>query len=63
MADLSCEGEGMRWRARALFHLETVEGKKLLAVTTLSQRDTRDERGRRIKVPDVPTTTIYTECR
>ena len=36
MADLSCDGEGMRWRARALFHLETVDGKKLLAVTTLS---------------------------
>ena len=32
-----CEGEGMRWRARALFHLETVAGQKLVAVTTLSR--------------------------
>ena len=26
VADLRCEGEGMRWRTRALFHLETVDG-------------------------------------
>jgi hypothetical protein len=27
VADLSCGGEGMRWRTRALFHLETVAGR------------------------------------
>jgi len=56
VAELRCEGEGMRWRTRALFHLETVAGRKLVAVTTLS----REARGRRLSLP---TTTIYTECR
>ena len=56
VAELRCEGEGMRWRTRALFHLETVAGQKLVAVTTLS----REARGRRLSLP---TTTIYTECR
>jgi hypothetical protein len=63
VADLRCEGEGMRWRTRALFHLETVAGQKLVAVTTLSHGDTREAGGRRMKVLNVPTTTIYTECR
>ena len=63
VADLRCEGEGMRWRTRALFHLETVDGKKLVAVTTLSHSGTSEMRGRRVKVLNVPTTTIYTECR
>lgn len=63
VADLSCEGEGMRWRTRTLFHLETVAAKKLVAVTTISHGDTRDASGHRMKVPNVPTTTIYTECR
>ena len=53
----------MRWRTRALFHLETVDGKKLVAVTTLSHSGTSEMRGRRVKVLNVPTTTIYTECR
>ena len=45
VADLRCEGEGMRWRARVLFHLETVDGKKLVAVTTLSHSDTSESAG------------------
>ena len=63
VADLRCEGEGMRWRTRALFHLEAVAGQKLVAVTTLSHTETREAGGRRMKVLNVPTTTIYTECR
>jgi hypothetical protein len=63
VADLNCAGEGMRWSTRTLFHLETVAGKKLVAVTTLSHSDTRDAGGRRVKVPNLPTTTIYTECQ
>ena len=63
VADLRCKGEGMRWRTRELFHLETVAGQKLVAVTTLSHGDTREAGGRRMKVLNVPTTTIYTECR
>ena len=59
VADLRC----MRWRTRELFHLETVAGQKLVAVTTLSHGDTREAGGRRMKVLNVPTTTIYTECR
>jgi hypothetical protein len=61
-ADLACSGEGMRWRDRTLWHLETVDGKKLIAVTTLAS-DVRDKRGRRIKGRDVPVATLYVECR
>ncbi len=61
-ADLACSGEGMTWRARSLWHLETVDGKKLIAHTTLAS-DVRDDRGRRVKGRVLPTTTIYAECR
>ena len=57
IADLTCEGEGMRWRTRVLFHLETVDGKKFVVATMLSHSATRERR------VNVPTTTIYTECR
>jgi hypothetical protein len=60
--DLVCSGEGMTWRDRSLWHLETVDGKKLIALTTLAS-DVRDVRGRRVKGRVLPTTTIYAECR
>ena len=60
VADFECEGEGQHWSGSALFHLETVAGQKLVAVTTLSRRDPYEAPGRRI---NLPTTTIYTECR
>ncbi len=62
-ADLACSGEGMRWRTRSLWHLETVDGRRLLAVTTLGQSRPRDPRVRRIAAPVLPTTTLYAECR
>lgn len=59
-ANLVCEGEGMRWRSRALFHLETVDGRKLVAVTTLNHSGAGAMRGSPV---NLPTTTVYTECR
>ena len=61
-AALACSGEGMRWRDRTLWHLETVDGKKMLALTTLAS-DVHDERGRRVKGRDLPATTLYVACR
>jgi hypothetical protein len=59
---LDCSGEGMRWRDRTLWHLETVDGKRLIALTTLSSA-VHDLRGRRMQDRTVPVTAIYTECR
>lgn len=61
-AELSCSGEGMRWRDRTFWHLETVDGRTLLALTTLAS-DTRDQRGRRVKGGELPATAIFAACR
>ena len=61
-ATLSCSGEGMRWRDRTLWHLETVDGKRLIAVTTLGST-AYDLGGRRMPPRTLPITAIYTECR
>jgi hypothetical protein len=58
----ACSGEGMRWRDRALWHLETVNGARLLAVTTINSA-IHDERGRRMQARNLPATAIYAACR
>ena len=59
-ANLVCDGEGMRWRSGVLFHLETVDGSKLVAATTLSHSGAGTMRGSRM---NLPTTTVYSQCR
>jgi hypothetical protein len=60
---LTCKGEGQRWSAREIWHVATIDGKKVVAVTQLSQTDFRDERGRKEKVPSQITTSIYFGCK
>jgi len=60
---LACKGEGMLWSAREIWHLETIDGKPVLAVTQLGQTSYRDERGRKQKSPNVITTSIYFACK
>jgi len=60
---LACKGEGMLWSAREIWHVETIDGKKVIAVTALSQTNFRDERGRKQNTPSVITTSIYYACK
>jgi hypothetical protein len=62
-ADLACSGEGMRWNAREIWHVETIDGKKVLVVTGLKQTDYRDENGRKQNTPSLVTTSIYFACK
>jgi len=59
---LGCKGEGQLWSAREIWHFETIDGKKVLAVTALSQSNYRDEKGRREKVTPRIWTSIYHPC-
>jgi hypothetical protein len=61
--NLACRGEGMLWSAREIWHTETIDGKRITAVTTLDQTSHRDERGRKRKTPSLITTSIYYPCK
>ena len=60
---LACKGEGMLWSAREIWHFETIDGKKVLAVTELGQTNYRDARGRKQKSPNLIRTSIYFACK
>jgi hypothetical protein len=60
---LACKGEGMLWSAREIWHAQTIDGKKVLVVTALSQTNFRDERGRKQNTPSMVTTSIYNACK
>lgn len=60
---LACKGEGMLWSAREIWHFETIDGRKVIVVTALSQTNYRNEKGRREKAPSRITTSIYYPCQ
>ncbi len=60
---LACKGEGMLWSAREIWHFETIDDRKVLAVTQLSQTNYRNERGRKEKVTSRITSSIYYPCK
>ena len=62
-ADLTCRGEGSRWKAKEIWHVETIDGSKVVVVTALSQSDYRDEKGRKQNTPSLVTTTVYYACK
>jgi hypothetical protein len=62
-ADLSCSGEGSRWKAKEIWHVETIDGNKVVVVTGLKQTDYRDEKGRKQNTPSLVTTTVYFACK
>ena len=62
-ADLACSGEGSRWKAREIWHVETIDGQKVVVVTGLRQTDYFDEKGRRQNTPGLITTSIYFACK
>lgn len=60
---LACKGEGMLWSAREIWHFETIDGRKVVVVTALSQSNYRNEKGRSEKAPSRITTSIYYPCQ
>jgi hypothetical protein len=62
-ADLGCSGEGSRWNAKEIWHVETIDGNKVAVVTGLRQTDYRDEKGRKQNTPSLVTTTVYFACK
>jgi hypothetical protein len=62
-ADLSCSGEGSHWKAKEIWHLETIDGNKVAVVTGLKQTDYRDEKGKKQNTPSLVTTTLYFACK
>ena len=60
---LACSGEGMRWSAREIWHFETIDGKKVVAVTALGQTNYRNEKGKKENAPSRITSSIYYPCR
>ena len=63
--DLSCGGEGMRWRSREIWHVQNVDGRKILAVTELRVTDYRTDDGRRAESQQAsePSTRLFLECK
>lgn len=59
---LACKGEGMQWSAREIWHYETIDGTRTLAVTALSQTNYRNVEGGREKLPSRIWTSIYQAC-
>jgi hypothetical protein len=62
-ADLACSGEGSRWKAKEIWHVETIDGRKVAVVTGLKQTDYRDGKGRKQYTPSMVTTTVYFACK
>ena len=60
---LSCKGEGMLWNAREIWHVETIDGAKVIVITALGQSNYRDDRGRKQNTPSAITTSIYYACK
>jgi hypothetical protein len=59
---LACKGEGQLWSAREIWHMATVDGKKIVAVTQLGQGNVRDERGRKQTPTNFIGTSVYFAC-
>jgi hypothetical protein len=60
--ELACSGEGSSWQASEIWHVETIDMKKVAVVTALKQFNYRDERGRKQNTPSMVTTSIYFAC-
>jgi hypothetical protein len=62
-ADLACRGEGSHWKAKEIWHVETIDGNKVVVVTGLKQTGYRDEKGKKQNTPSLVTTTVYFACK
>jgi hypothetical protein len=61
--DLKCSGEGMSSRQKSIWHVQTIDGRKLLTMTAIRQWDARDDLGRKTKpLPMHARTLVFLEC-
>jgi hypothetical protein len=62
--DLKCSGEGMSSRQKSIWHVQTIDGRKLLTMTAIRHWDARDDFGRKTKpLPMYVRTSVFLECR
>jgi hypothetical protein len=60
---LACQGEGNRWRTRAIWNLQSVESKTMLAAITLQQSKAQPERKRASsRMQDEIRVALYAKC-
>jgi|GEM_PF-7073910 len=60
-----CGGEGFLWFSREIWHVQNVDGRKILTITELGVANYRTDDGRKAKNPRVnePSAGIYLECK
>jgi hypothetical protein len=59
---LACGGEGLTWRSREIWAVQTIDNRKMFVATTVSTSDERDDSGRRTNTTG-PSVAIYLQCR
>jgi hypothetical protein len=62
-ADLACSGEGSRWNAKEIWHVQTIDGNKVAVVTGLKQTNYRDDKGKKQNTRSLVTRTVYFACK
>jgi len=61
---LACGGEGMTWRTKEIWSLQTIEARKALIVVQLQRSEQRDEAKRpSTKMQNEIFSSLYLECR
>jgi hypothetical protein len=63
--NLARSGEGMSWTTKEIWHVEKIDGRKVLVMTTLKSFDSRDDNGKPMRgTPEthLPSVQIYLEC-
>jgi len=62
---LACNGEGMSWRSREVWRVQTIALRRQLIAVTLDRSDERDEAGKRVKGSSTHKVyvSVHVECR
>jgi hypothetical protein len=60
---LACGGEGMTWRRNQIWHVRTIDRRRVLVATTVNRSNARDDLRRRTNMVDSgPSVSVYLEC-
>jgi hypothetical protein len=61
----ACGGEGMTSRQSGVWHVQSIDGRKVLTTTVMRAWDQRGDNGRRMptQAPFSPRTSVYLECQ
>src|SRR5262245_47665056 len=61
---LACGGEGMTWRSNEIWHVRTIDHRRVLVATTVNRSNARDDLGRRTNMVDSgPSVSVFLECK